>query len=350
MSTSPSDARSVTADYFDGRTARPHRVTLSLEGAELVVEGDTIARREPISALRVSEPMGTAPRLVSFPDGAHCEVRDNAGLAHMLHVTGHVDGWVVRMQRYWSAALAAVVIAAGALMAAYIWGLPALAETLAFQLPQSALQEMGSGTLQLLDKTMLTPSALPPKRQQAVRAAFDRLVVPGNARADYRIEFRTGGPLSANALALPNGTIVLTDELVALAADDEEILAVLAHELGHLDRRHSVRMLIEGSMVAFIVAWYAGDVSSVAAGLPALLLQARYSRAHETEADRFAVAMLKANGISRRRLGDMLARMEAARDAAAQKEGKSRRHSGALDYLASHPATAERIRQIEEQR
>ena len=350
MSTSPSDTRAVTADYFDGRTARPHRVTLSLKGDELVVEGDTLARREPISALRVSEPMGVAPRLISFPDGAHCEVRDHAGLAHMLHVTGHVDSWVVRMQRYWSAALAAAVIAVGALTAAYIWGLPAVAESLAFQLPQNVLQEMGAGSLQLLDKTMLKPSALPPERQQAVHAAFGRLAVPGNARTDYRIEFRKGGPISANALALPDGTIVLTDELVTLAGDDEEILAVVAHELGHLNRRHSVRMLIQGSIVAFIVAWYVGDVSNVAAGVPTLLLQARYSRTLETEADRFAVAMLKTNGISPRRLSSMLARMEAARDTAAQKEGKRHRQSGALDYLSSHPATAERIRDLEEQR
>jgi Zn-dependent protease with chaperone function len=254
------------------------------------------------------------------------------------------------MQRYWSAALAAAIIAAGALAAAYIWGLPAVAESLAFQLPQSVLQEMGVGSLKLLDKTMLKPSAVPPERQHAVRAAFGRLAVPDNARTDYRIEFRKGGAIGANALALPDGTIVLTDELVALAGDDEEILAVLAHELGHLNRRHSVRMLIQGSIVAFIVAWYVGDVSNVAAGLPILLLQARYSRTHESEADRFAGAMLKANGISPRRLSSMLARMEAARDGAAREERKPRGQSGTFDYLSSHPATAERIRQLEEQR
>ena len=349
MSISPSDARAVAADYFDGRTARPQRVLLTLSGDELVVRGDTFARREPIGLLRVSEPMGAAPRLISFPDGAHCEVRDHDGIADMLRVTGHVDSWVVRMQRYWSAALASVVIAVVALTAAYIWGLPAVAEWLAYQLPEKALQDLGSGSLQFLDKALLKPSALPPERQQALRAAFGRLAVPGHAKTAYRIEFRKGGPIAANALALPDSTIVLTDELVELAGDDEEIFAVLSHELGHLNRRHSLRMLIQGSIVAFVVAWYIGDVSSVAAGLPTLVLQARYSREHEREADRFAVAMLKANAIAPWRLGTMLARMEAAREAEARKDGKtpSPTRSTGLDYLSSHPATAERIKELE---
>jgi hypothetical protein len=33
-------------------------------------------------------------------------VRDHAGIAEILQATGHADSWVVRMQHYWSAALA----------------------------------------------------------------------------------------------------------------------------------------------------------------------------------------------------------------------------------------------------
>src|SRR5262245_49130352 len=349
MSISRSEALAVSAAYFDGKTARSHPVTLTLSGEELVVQGDTISRREPISVLRVSEPMGAAPRLIAFPDGAHCEVHDHSGFTDMLRATGHTDSWIVRMQHYWSAALAAIAISGAALTAAYVWGLPAAAEWLAFQLPEKALRELGGSTLQFLDKSLLQPSALTAERQQSLRAAFGRLAVPGSSKTAYRIEFRTGGPIRANALALPDGTIVVTDELVKLAGDDEEILAVLAHELGHLDRRHSMRMLIQGSIVAFVVAWYLGDVSGIAAGLPALVLQARYSREHEREADRFAVAMLKANAIAPRRLASMLARMEAARDDAAKKQGKASASKSAagLDYLSSHPATAERIRELE---
>jgi Zn-dependent protease with chaperone function len=346
MSTSPSDPPSVAADYYDGRSARAHKVTLTLAGDRLRVTGGAIQREEPLHALRVSEPMGAAPRLVSFPGGAHCEVRDHAAFGALLERSGHEDGWVVRMQQRWRAALASVIVTAIALVAGYYWGLPALSEWIAFKVPENMLRQLGSGTLELLDRGALQPTKLPVKQQRELRLAFNRLVAPSGAKARHDIVFREGRGIGANALALPDGTIVVTDELVKLAGNDEEILAVLAHELGHLDRRHSLRMLIQGSIVAFVVAWYLGDVSSVAAGFPALLLQLRYSREHEREADRYAAALLKANGISPRRLGDMLARLEAAHRGAADDSvppQEERRRRSIPDYYSSHPATQERI-------
>lgn len=349
MSTSRSDLPPVVADYFDGQTARAHQVTLILAGDRLRVTGGGIEREEPLHALRVSEPMGDAPRLISFPGGAHCEVRDHAGLGALLESSGHVDGWVVRLQQRWRAALASVVITVAVLGAGYYWGLPALSEWIAFKVPEKMLLRLGGSTLQFLDRAALRPTKLPAARQQELRHAFDRLVAPDRVKARHEIVFRQGAGVGANALALPDGTIVITDELVKLAAHDEEIIAVLAHELGHLNRRHSLRMLIQGSIVAFVVAWYLGDVSSFAAGLPAFLLQARYSRGHEREADRFAAAMLKANGISPRRLGDMLMKLEAAHRArVGDKDGRRQDDSAGplTDYYSSHPATRERIESL----
>lgn len=219
--------------------------------------------------------------------------------------------------------------------------------------PEPVLAQLGKSTMNVLDRAVMEPSALPEMRQQQLSAAFERLVVPGGAKPRYRILFRKGEGIGANALALPDGTIVMTDELVKLATDDEEILAVLAHELGHISRRHSLRMLIQGSIVAFVVSWYIGDVSSVAAGLPTLLLQASYSREHEAESDRYAAAMLRANGISPKRLGDMLQKLERAhrktgdgKHEPAGAETGSRREGALNDYFATHPGTAERIRAL----
>lgn len=358
MSTSPSDpvsgVRPLAADYFDGRSTRPHAVTLTLGGGVLSVRGDSIQRDDPITVLRVSEPMGAAPRLISFSDGAHCEVRDHAGMAAMLESSGFRDGLVVRLQRHWRWAFAAVLVTVAAVVAGYKWGLPAASEWLAFRTPEAVLAKLGSGTMNVLDRAAFLPSKLPEARQQQLREKFDRMIAPGNtARPRHVLLFRDGGRVGANALAIPDGTIVITDQLAALTADDEEILSVLAHELGHIERRHGLRMLIQGSIVAFVVSWYIGDVSSVAAGLPTLLLQAQYSRVHELEADRYGAAMLKANGIAPRKLGDMLAKLEAAHrsgkeitdpDAKDKRPSEKDRKRGVMgDYLSSHPATRERI-------
>jgi Zn-dependent protease with chaperone function len=363
MSISHSERIAVAGNYFDGRSAKAHPVTLTLNDGVLHVRGETLERDEPIAALRVSEPMGMAPRLVSFPDGAHCEVRDHDGMARLLAVTGFEDSLVVRLQQRWRWALAAIVVTLAVVFAGYQWGLPAASEWLAFKTPDAVLARMGSSTLDVLDRVAFEPSKLSETRQQTLRGAFERLAAPADstatAKARFTLLFRDGGAAGANAMALPDGTIVVTDQLVALAKHDDEIVAVLTHELGHVQRRHGLRMLIQSSIVAFVVTFYMGDVSSVAAGLPTLLLQARYSRHHEIEADAFGAAMLKANGISPRRLGDMLAKLEAAHRAKSgkpspdnpnaeitPKNGDAARpaqRGGISDYLASHPATRERI-------
>lgn len=349
-SDSPTDP--VAATYFDGRSAVARAVTLTLAEGVLHVRGDNVAREAPVAELRVSEPMGAAPRLISFPDGAHCEVRDHAGMARMLDASGFEDGFVVRLQKRWRWALASVAVTVAAVFAGYHWGLPAFSEWLAFRMPDAVLARLGGGTVETLDRIALGPSKLAESRQLDLTATLARLAPPAEARPRYRLLFRDGKRIGANAMALPDGTIIVTDQLVALAALDEEIIAVLAHELGHVDRRHGLRMLIQGSVVAFVVSFYLGDVSSVAAGLPTLLLQARYSRDHEREADQYGAALLKANGISPRRLADMLAKLEAShRDnrgksgkpgspASSDKTGES---AGVGDYLRSHPATRERI-------
>lgn len=363
MSTSPSDparaatqpATQVSAAYFDGRSAKPYPVVLTLHDGMLAVRGELVQRDTPLSELRVSEPMGSAPRLISFADGAHCEVRDHAGMEQLLAISHFEDSWVVRIQNRWRWALPSAVVAVATVFASYHWGLPAVSEWLAYRTPDTFLDKMASGTLSILDKSVFSPSKLPDARQQTLRSAFERLVTPGDTKPRFNLLFRHSEAVGANAMAMPDGTIVITDQLIALATDDEEILAVLTHELGHLSRRHSLRMLIQGSVVAFVASWYIGDVSSVAAGLPTLLLQARYSRDHEREADQYGAAMLKANGISPRRLADMLGKLEASHRDKSSKDNKENKQPQAKpqqqpsaddsvsDYLRSHPATKERI-------
>jgi len=333
----------VQADYFDGQRAQRHRVALEVKAGMLHVLGETIDRQIPLQELRVSEPMGAAPRLIKFPDGAHCEVRDHSGLNALLREHGHTDSWIVKLQAQWGWALGAVLLTLAIVGAGYRWGLPALSEQVAYRLPENVLNRLGELTMKVLDDQLLAASKIKPERQRALTTRFENLANGDTHIVRHQILFRDGQSIGANALALPNGTIIVTDQLVALAQHDEEILGVLAHELGHLKYRHSLRMLIQGSVVGFVLAWYIGDVSSVAAGLPALLLQARYSREHEREADRYAAKVLKANGISSQRLADMLTRLEAFNADHKDDKKSPTQSDDIMDYIASHPATRERI-------
>ena len=101
------------------------------------------------------------------------------------------------------------------------------------------------------------------------------MAAPG---VDVRVEFRAG---EVNAFALPGGIIVVFDELVELAGDDERVLGVLGHELGHVVHRHSTRQLIQALGIAALAGVVWGDFSSVASNVPLILGVMRYGRAFE---------------------------------------------------------------------
>lgn len=227
-------------------------------------------------------------------------------------------------------------------IAAYVYGIPMLATAIANRLPGTVTETLSRETMASLDRQVFAVSTLPRERQQSVEAAFGHLKMPAGSNRSYRLEFRKSDAIGANAMALPSGTIVLTDGLVTLARDDREILGVLAHEAGHVERRHGLRGIVQSSLMGLVLALLVGDVSSLAPAAASALLEANYSRELEREADAFAIEVLSANNIPRRHLADILRRMESA-------GGGASNMMSALQYLSTHPATSERIAQLEAQ-
>ncbi|MCA1978265.1 MAG: M48 family metallopeptidase, partial [Thiobacillus sp.] len=211
------------------------------------------------------------------------------------------------------------------------WGVPAAAQLAARTLPAGLDARIGAESLALMDKTAFEPSTLPAARQQALArqlaAHCQRQPCP-----PYRLLFRASPAFGANAMALPGGTVIVTDALVELARHDEEVLAVLAHELGHVQHRHSLRLAIQSIGAGAILVAVTGDIGSitdVAAGLPSLLLQSGYSRDMEREADAYALAWLRTACIPPQRFADMLGRLDA--------------HPSDTGLLDSHPGSRERM-------
>ena len=188
------------------------------------------------------------------------------------------------------------------------------------------------------------------------KAAIQRCKIHHNGQAG--VEFRDGGWIGANAFALPGGIVVMTDQLVELMANDNQIAAVLAHEIGHVHHRHSLRYVLQDSIIALAAMAIYGDASAVAGvavTLPTVLLHAHYSRDFEREADNYAFELLKDTGRSPRELGLALAALEAGKNMSDTKnsdhktdaDSNNKQLTRKLSYLSSHPATQERIEAAE---
>lgn len=335
--------------YYDGVSSTRHNVTLWREGPLLLVAGDGIERGCEITQLRVSPPLGRLRCTLTFPDGALCEVEESAALDALLGKSGpgRSEGLVHGWEKSLSFAVAALLLTVLLVWAFLQFGIPVVARHVAVAIPAASETTMGNETLDFLDGFILQPSALPEERQIEVRQLFAELCRNLPGATGYRLELRASKALGANALALPGGIIVATDDFILLAANNDEIVAVLAHECSHVRQRHALRQILQNSAVGVVIVALTGDITSMtalAAGLPTALVNARYSRTFENEADADAVTYLRAQGIPVSRYADILRRLQAYHDKKAGDTPDQKQAFG--DLFSTHPETEERIRRV----
>lgn len=341
------------AHYFDGHSARLHVVQLSTGNGAIHLHGET-SRSYSLAGTRLAEPFEHAPTVLYFKDGSHAEVLDPGVQQHLMEALGYRKSWVVRWQEHMAASLLALALLMALIVATWFWGLPAAAEHLAREVPPSADRALGENALALLQKqNLLQPSRFSEDRLEALQGLLQR-VQPASPRIPLRLKVVDAPLLGPNALAFPDGTIVLTDQLVRTALGESGDLdaraaamlaGVLAHEVGHVEMRHSVRSMTRASLTAALSATLFGDFSAVAAGLPALLGNMEYSRDMELAADGYAAAALSRRGISTLPLADLFDHLDEQADRTTPKMLRQ-----VMSYASTHPdgyARSQRLREAE---
>ena len=344
MYRSENERSGITGLFYDGISSRAHPVFVTIVDGQCRISGKGIDQSIPIAEVSVSERLEGAHRILRFRDGSSCELPDSGRLSVFLNSAGRRESLVQRLLRSWRWVALSFLLLVVILSAGYRWGLPWAAEKLAFQLPVSVLNLISQQALSSLDGKVLQPTTLTAERQRQLKERLEQIKLVSTQTLPTRIEFRNSTMFGANAFALPNGTIVFIDKLVELADNDDQIVAVYAHEAGHVALRHGLRQIIQRSVVAIVLASYFGDVSSLGAALSGWLLEAKYSRSFEQDADRFAAATLLQNGLSPKLLSAMLEKLE---EDHRKGTGSGDKNGKKLDYLSSHPATEERIKYLD---
>ncbi len=330
--------------YYDGRVSTRRPVVVSLGAGTVEIRGEGIGLSVPLSSVRVTAGVGNIRRFLRLPGGGLCDVDDAGFLDAVLAGQGKAPG--PSLIHRWEKGLAYVAVAlvgTVAIVTGFVrYGVPVLAKKVAFAIPVDVETRMGEEALAVLDRFAFAPTGLPEGRRQEIRKLFRDVARHAGIDGKSRLEFRKWRGVGANALALPGGIVVMTDEMVALARNDEELAAVLAHEAEHVRGRHNMRHLLQNSMTALIVAAVTGDIasiSSLSSTVPTLLIDAKYSRDFEREADAAVARYLGDRKIPLRRYADILGRLQEELDRKVPGDP-----SPVKNYLSTHPPTAERIK------
>lgn len=349
-------AHTLLGRWFDGRSSRPRLVEVALVAARGGPALELRAGPDKLLGLanaQVDWPQAwSASRMpsvvvVDLREHGSVEIDDAAAWQQALGAAGAAPALAERMQTRWRFFLGVAIVALAGLFAFYRWGTPWAATQLTRQVPLSWELELSDRAMKDIDGEWLKPSRLSAERQAQLRARFDALaaqVAPSlrrypNYSPALRLHFRSG--LGANAFALPGGTMVLTDGLVELAAKhslpDDALIGVLAHEIGHVVHRHGTRLVVEQAVLNVGLGLAMGDVSSVVSFGAAIVTGLAYRRGHESEADCFALALMRDAKLPTKPMAELLLRLD---DAPAAKG------SAIFNLLSSHPETRERAARL----
>ena len=335
---------SIRGLFYDGKTARPTPAVAQVyDNGELTLVPPLLAGAIPLARVRMSARIANTPRHLYFPNGENLETQDNETIDALIarYQQQRFNRFLFLLETKKSYVFVALLVV---LLSAWLvvqYGIPSAAKYIAFALPARTNQLLGQGTLEIMDKQFFSPSRLDNATRARINHEFMAIAAGDQRSSRYRLVFRQSDRIGANAFALPSGIVVITDGLVRLSHDDREIIAVLAHEVGHVHYRHGLRSAIQGSVIALLTVMITGDTSSTSAllaALPTWLIDAHYSQAFEREADDYSLAYLMQHHIDPIYFKNLMVRLEA-------QHGKGQQIPA---YLSSHPPTAERIGRFEQ--
>lgn len=152
-----------------------------------------------------------------------------------------------------------------------------------------------------------------------------------------------------NAFAAPGGLILVSRGMLRCCRNEDELAAVLAHEIGHIEHKHGLQSISKSRVTSALTILAAESAKNFGGGniaeltrafegsitdITSTLVNSGYSRSFESQADKAAVGILQRGGYSPAALMSMLQEME------------KRLKPGGLDFAKTHPDPQVRVKDI----
>lgn len=323
---------SFEASFYDGRSAQRQQVRVEASGQSIVVknlEGQVLDVFS-VEQLHYDPPLGRQPRVIHLTEGRQLQTLDYSAFKQLSarRLSGRLGRWIAHVESKFAWIFISLILVALSVFGLFRFGVPALAYVMAQLTPNGILEQASDRAMEQLDQRWFEASSIDHAVRDfwraELRAMVGTLEDPSYA---YRLYFRDSEVLGANALALPDGALIVTDDLIDLLQSDDELRAVLWHEIGHVEEQHGLRQVYQSLGALAVITVLLGDltiISDIAIALPAILISNGYSHQFEREADLFAAEALLERGGSVEPLISILERL-----------GEDT--GGDLGWLSTHP-------------
>ncbi|MDP2207035.1 MAG: M48 family metallopeptidase [Alphaproteobacteria bacterium] len=323
----------LQARFFDGLQSRPKTVTLAVSETALRLTPDdgtpaVLWRFDDIILLDKYDRSHPGRLSVRHTPDARLLIDSAAGwraiAPHLVSAKNHGAS----LSASWGT-LAAYAVLAALLVVLVAHYVPRGAAHLAVFVPDSAADSLGR---QVVASHFKHPVCVEP----AGLAAFAKLRARLESGLEMPLAYKPVIVKNAqtNAFASPGHYVVVFSGLIDGVGSMDEFAGVLAHELGHVHYNHPMRSMMRYMGFSFIMTMMVGDSRVMdAAGLMNAM---RFSRTDEAVADDFAIGVLQRAGLNALLFAGFFERLDG-------KHGKSH---AMLEYMSSHPASAERIKVI----
>jgi predicted Zn-dependent protease len=213
----------------------------------------------------------------------------------------------------------------------YLYIMPYIAEKAVVLVPESYDTNLGN----LVSKQSLMTNTVDSVKSEKLNQFAKELKLNNNKN----LHFTVVNSDIVNAYALPNGDIVVFSGILDAMKDYDELVALIGHEVSHVNNRDSMKMLCRNLSGYLFVSAILGDTNGIMAiiGDNANTLQSlSFSRKFEHQADIEGFQILITNHVNPKGMSNLFKRLQ---------EDKS--DFSIPEFLSSHPITTERINDVE---
>lgn len=323
--------------YFDGVTSKQHlvqvaivedvKITLYFEDQELVIPFEEVNTIEhfgnqttyfkigkdfPYRTIEIdsAEVLQRTKKYSSVADKLHIDIAQG-GIKNVILIT------------------AITFLFFGFLI---VYGLPFLGEIIGGNIPIEVEKSIGEAYY----KQFVASSKVDTFKTNSI----NKLIANYSLSAKYKINLTVVESEQKNAFALPGGYIVIFTGILEEMDKPEQLMGLVAHEVTHINHRHSMRALGRSISSYLLFSWVIGD----AAGITSVLVEnynqfmaLSYSRELEADADKTGAELMIKNKIDPKGMIELMNILK--------KEDKD----GQQEFLQTHPLTENRISNLKKQ-